>query len=87
MVAKISGHDGEKFFRILTVNGTLNDAYKISDVESYVGVVDVKINDLNVKMISLRKAAMLQAARTTSTEVINPICNCQGMCINDVRCK
>jgi len=87
MVAKISGHDGEKFFRILTVNGTLNDAYRVSDLEPYVGVVDVNINDLNVKMISLREAAMLQAARTTSTEVINAICNCQGMCINDGRCK
>ena len=85
MVAKISGHDGEKFFRILTVNGTLNDAYRVSDLEPYVGVVDVNLADFNKKMITLREAAMLQAARTTSAEVVNAICNCQGMFVNGGR--
>ncbi len=87
ILVKIIEHEGEKFFRLLTVNGTLNDAYRVMDLEPYFGLVDVKVADFNKKMITLREAEMLQEARTTSTEIVNAICNCQELRINDGRYK
>ena len=86
MVLKVSRH-GEKFFGILTVYGTLNDNLIVEYLEPYVGVVTVNPGDYGKKMVSLREAAQMQAARTSSIWVVNTICNCKGVCTNDGRCK
>ena len=86
MVVDISAH-GDKFMRILTIFGTLKDAYRVEDLEPYVGLVNVDPADYNKNVVSLREAAQLQARRTSSIEVVNAVCNCNGKCLDDGRCK
>ena len=89
IVSKIFDHQ-KKFYEILTEYGILNDKYRASDLESFSGLVNVDLLDYEngkYTQISLKSAAGVQNARTGSTELVNTICNCQGLCKSDNRCK
>ena len=44
-------------------------------------------NNNNIQLCSLKTAAGVQNARTGSVEIVNSICNCQGLCKSDNRRK
>ena len=78
----------EKFYEILTEYGILK--YRASDLEAFSGIVNVDLIEYeNGKYteISLNTAAGIQNARTRSVEIVNSICNGQGLCKSDNRCK
>ena len=78
----------ETFFNILTEYGTLNDWYRVEDLEPYIGgLVKVKLDDLGREKISLNEAAKLQGARTGSLEEVLAMCQCTGKCHDDNRCS
>ena len=64
--------------------------YRASDLEAFSGIVNVDLIEYeNGKYteISLNTAAGIQNARTRSVEIVNSICNGQGLCKSDNRCK
>ena len=64
--------------------------YRASDLEAFSGIVNVDLIEYkNGKYteISLKTAAGVQNARTGSVEIVNSICNCQGLCKSDNRRK
>ena len=71
-------------YRIITDYGTLNDWYRVCDLEPYAGVLNVEISDYETKKVSLTEAARLQGCRTGSVEMVNAVCNCN---VEDKRCK
>ena len=89
MICSISDHSGETFYRVLTAYGILNDGYRVSDLEPYCGIVNVEYDDYEKKYatISLTAAAEVHSARLGSVELVNTICNCNGICKTDNRCK
>ena len=72
IICSISNHNGEIFYKILTVYGILNDSYRVSDLEPFFGLVEVDLENYESKYqkISLTAAAEVHSARLGSLIVV-----------------
>ena len=85
-IFKISG-EKEQFFELVTPYGTLNDKLRACDFQPFSGIVDCSLIEAQPVKISIREVAIKFANRNLSIKEIKTICNCNGICFEDNRCK
>ena len=75
------------FYELQTQFGILNDKYAADDLEPVLTpLIDLKAPGIPSKKISLREATIKTNDSATSINT-KLLCNCNGLCAEDNRCK